>query len=83
MDESEREVQAPAHAARVAADLAVRRLGQPDALEQLGAALGALLARQPVQPALKVHVLAAGEEVVERRLLQRGADGRAHLRRPR
>ena len=35
VDEREREVQPALHAARVAADAAVGRLGQPDALEQL------------------------------------------------
>ena len=35
VDERQREVEAALHAARVAADLAVGRLGQPDALEQL------------------------------------------------
>ena len=34
---------------------------------------------QAVQPALELEVLAAGEEVVERRLLERGADPPAHL----
>ena len=77
--ERQREVEAALHAARVAADLAVGRLGEADALEQLGAAAGALGLGQAVQAALEVHVLAPGQEVVERGLLQRGADVAAHL----
>jgi hypothetical protein len=77
--EREREVRPALHAARVAADLAVRRLGEADALEQLGPPRGALGGGEPVQPALERHVLAPGEEVVERGLLQRGADAAAHL----
>src|SRR5262249_42419710 len=67
------------HAARVAADLAIGRLGEADALEQRGPALGAVGLAQAVEAGLQLHVLAAGEEVVERRFLQRGADVPAHL----
>ena len=74
--EREREVEPALHAAGVAADLAVGRVGQPDALEQLVAARAALGLRQALQRRLQPHVLAPGEQRVERRLLQRGADRR-------
>jgi len=78
--EREAEVQATLHATRVAAHLAVGRLHQPHALEQLAAAAFAVGAAQPVQRALQAHVLAAGQVGVERGLLQRGADRAAHRR---
>ena len=46
--------------------------------EKLVAARVAVGAAQPVQARLEPHVLAAGEERVERRLLERGADRLAH-----
>ena len=76
MHEREREVEPALHAARVAADLAVGRVGQPDALEQLVAARAALRLRQALERRLQPHVLAAGQQRVERGLLQRGADRR-------
>ena len=78
--EREREVEAALHAAGVAADLAVGRVGEADALEQLGAAAAALALGQAVQRGLEAQVLAAGEQRVERGLLERGADRLAHLR---
>ena len=79
--ERQRQVEPPLHPARVAADFAVGRLGEPDPLEQL---LPALVSRsalaEPVQGGLQAHVLAAGQQRVERRLLQRRADRGAHLR---
>ena len=75
----EREVQAPAHAARVAADLAVRRIGQPDARDQLVAAAGCVRLGEAVHPGLQAHVLAGGQELVERGLLQGDADRVADL----
>ena len=80
MHERETEVEPTLHPARVAADLAIGRVGQPDALQQLGATLFALALAQAVQRALQTHVLGAGEERVERRLLQRRADRATHLR---
>jgi enoyl-CoA hydratase/carnithine racemase len=80
VDEREREVEPALHAARVAADLARRRVGQADALEQLVAAGAPVGGGQAVQAGLQVEVLAPGEEVVERRLLQRGADAPPDLR---
>ena len=79
MHEREAEVEPALHPARVAADLAVGRVGQPDPLEQFAAAPFALGPAEAVQGALQAHVLAAGEERVERRLLQRGADRAPHL----
>ena len=53
---------------------------EPDALEQLLAPARALVPREPMHGGLKPQVLAAREQGVERGLLQRGADGCAHLR---
>ena len=73
--EREREVEPPAHAARVAADAAVGGLGEADALEQLrGARRARRAAAQAVQRALHAQQLAAGHQRVDRRLLQRDAD---------
>ena len=81
MDERQREVEPALHPARVAADVAVGRFGQADPLEQLVARAASRSAlREALQRRLQPQVLAAGEERVERRLLQRGADRRAHLR---
>ena len=79
MHEREREVQAALHAAGVAADLAVGRVGEADALEQLGAADDALALGQAVERGLEAQVLAAREERVERGLLEGGADRLAHV----
>ena len=70
VDEGEREVEPPS-SARVAADLAVGRLREADALEQEVAAPGALGARDSLQRRLQAQVLAAREQRVERRLLAR------------
>jgi hypothetical protein len=45
VDQRQREVQPPLHAARVAADLAVGRVGEPDTLDQLVPARAALALR--------------------------------------
>ena len=74
VDEREREVEPALHPAGVAAHLAVGSLGQADALEQLVGARPALGARQRLQARLEPQVLAAGEQRIERGLLQRGAD---------
>ena len=79
MHEREREVEPALHAARVAADLAVGRVGEADALEQLGAAADALALGQAVQRGLEAQVLAPGQQRVERGLLERGADRLAHV----
>ena len=78
--EREGEIEAPLHPARVRADAAVGGEDEADALEQLVSALGALMARYAVQRGLEAQVVAAGEQRIERRLLQRGADRRSHLR---
>ena len=83
VDERQREVEAPSHAARVAADLAVGRLGQADPGDQLVAAAQRLGLRQPVHSGLQPHVLARGQELVERRLLEGDADLRRGPRAPR
>ena len=79
VDERQREVEPPAHAARVAADLAIRRLGQPDPGDQLVAAAQRVGLGEPVHSRLESHVLARGQELVERRLLKGDADHVAHL----
>ena len=78
--EREREVEPALHPARVAADLAVGGVGEADPLEQFAAALVALGLAEAVQGGLQAHVLAAGQQRVERGLLQGGADRGAHLR---
>ena len=80
VDERQREVEPAPHAARVAADLAVGGVGEADARDQLVAAAQRLGLRDPVHPGLQAHVLARGQELVERRLLQRDADRVADLR---
>ncbi len=80
MHQRERQVEPALHPARVAAHPAVRGVFEPDALEELIPAALALLAREPVQSRLQVEVLAAGQEGVERSLLQRRPDGGPHLR---
>ena len=79
MDEGQREVEAPPHPARVAADPAVGRLGEADALDQLVAAGAALALGDAVERRLQSHVLAGGQMGVERGLLQGGADRLADL----
>src|SRR5215212_10937746 len=76
----EGEVQTALHPARVAAHLPVGGLLEPDALQELLPAPPALLAREAVQRGLQVKVLAALQERVERRLLQRRPDSGPHLR---
>ena len=78
--ERKREVEAALHAAGVAAHLAVRGVGQADALEQLGAAADALALGQAVQRGLEAQVLATRQQRVERGLLEGGADRLAHVR---
>ena len=75
--ERERQVQPALHAARVAADLAVGRVGEADALDQRVAARAALGLGHALQRGLELHVLAPGQQRVQRGLLQRGADRRA------
>ena len=72
--ERKRQVEAALHSARVAADLSPRRVGEPDPVDQLIAAPLRIRLGQPVHPGLKAHVLASGEERVERGLLERDAD---------
>ena len=78
--ERERQVEPPLHAPRVAADLAVGRLGEAHPLEQRVTASPPLLTAHAVEGGLQLHVLASGEERIERRLLEgrpdRGADRR-------
>jgi hypothetical protein len=76
--ERQRQVQPPLHPAGVAADLAVRRVAQAHALDQLVAAPAPLALRHALQRGLQLHVLAPGQQRVQGRLLQRGADRRAH-----
>ena len=76
--ERQRQIEPALHAARVAADLAVGRVGQPDALDQLVAARAPLRLRHALQRRLQPHVIAARQQRVQRRLLQRGADRRPH-----
>ena len=78
VDERQRQVEPAAHAARVAADATVARLGEPDAVEQLRGPLARLAAAQAVQRALHAQQLAAGHQRVDGRLLERDADRASH-----
>jgi hypothetical protein len=80
MDEGKREVEAPLHPAGVAAHLAVGGLGEADALEEKLATRGALRAREALEGRLQPQMLTAGEQRVEGRLLERGADRCTDLR---
>ena len=80
MDKREREVEPALHSSRVAADLAVGGLGQSHAVEQLVAALLALLAGDPVHSGLQTQMLATGQVRVERSFLERRADDLSHGR---
>src|SRR4051795_1544541 len=55
--ERQRQVEPALHPAPVAADLAVRGVGEADPLEQLAAALFALDLSEPVEGSLQAHVL--------------------------
>jgi sulfane dehydrogenase subunit SoxC len=78
MDERHGEIEATLHAAGVAAHLAIGRVAQADTLEQLHRAWRALGARERLEGSLEQKMLAAGEQRIERRLLQRGPDVAAH-----
>jgi len=80
MHERHREIEAPLHAARVAAHLAVGGLRKPDTLEELVCPCATLGARDRLQCRLQAQMLAAGEQWIQRRLLQCSADARTHLR---
>ena len=82
VDERERQVEPALHPARVAAHLAVGGLGRGRRGEELVRARAALRARERLERRLQAQVLAAGQERVERGLLQRGADPLPHLRAP-
>ena len=80
VDEGEREVEAPLHPARVARDLAIARICETDARQQLvrvqlSAVLGDALERR-----LEAEMVAAGQERVERGLLEGDPDQRTDLR---
>ena len=78
-DQRAAEVEPAAHAARVGLDDAVAGVGQLELLEQLvGPALGLGL-RQLVQPPEHDQVLAAGQVLVDGRVLAGQADDRAEL----
>ena len=61
VDERQREVEPSLHPAGVAAYLAVGRLGEPDALEELVGTGPPIGAREAVEGALEAEVLAPGE----------------------
>ena len=67
--ERERQVESALHPAGVAADLAVGRIGQAHAVDQLIAAALRLGAGEAVHAGLEAHVLTRSQERVERRLL--------------
>ena len=75
------EIEAAAHAARVAAHHAVGGVGQLEKLEQFGGALFGVAAAQPAQLSDHDQVLPARQRVVESGGLAGHADGAAHGRR--
>jgi hypothetical protein len=79
VDQGERQVEAPLHAAGVAAHAAIRSLGEADPPQQLIGARRALLLGQGLQRRLQAQVLTAGQQRVEGGLLQGGTDPLAHL----
>ena len=79
VDEREREVEPALHAAGVGAHLAVAGAREPDAVEELCDQALALVATDAVEGGLEAQVLDAGQERVERGLLQRGPDRGADL----
>ena len=80
VDEREREVEPALHPARVARDLPIGGVHEPDAVEELLGARLPLLLGDALQRRLQAEVVARGEERVERGLLQRDADQPADLR---
>jgi hypothetical protein len=69
MHERHCEIQSALHPARIAADLAVGRMRQSDARDQLVGALVTLAARKRLERRLQAKVLAASQQPVERGLL--------------
>ena len=78
-DEARREVEAPAHAARVGLGGAIGGVGQPEALEHLAAAATGLGLRQVVEAPDQLEVLEAGQVLVDRGALPREPDAEAQL----
>ena len=74
MDERQRQVEPALHPARVAADPPVGRVGQADPLEQRVRPAFAIGLREALQRRLETQMLTAGEDRVQRGLLQRRAD---------
>ena len=74
MDQREREIEPSLHPARVARHLAVSRIGQPDAMEELLRTRPPLILADALERGLQAEVVAAGEQRVERGLLERDAD---------
>ena len=79
VDERQREVEPALHPAGIAAHLAIGRVDEADAGEQLDGPWRALGARQRLEARLEAQVLAAREQRIERGLLQRRADRLPHL----
>ena len=74
MDEGEREVEAALHPSRVAGDLAVGGLDEPDAVQELLRTRLPLGLGDALQRGLQPQMVAGREERVERRLLQGDPD---------
>ena len=81
--ERHRQVEPSLHAARVGRDVLGGRIGQLEAFEEVGDPSSTLLAAEVVEVGHEPEVLAAGQEVVDRRELAGDADGRAHALRVR
>ena len=73
-DQRRREVEAPAHAARVRLDEPVARLVELEPVEQRARPLGRALLAEVVEAADHLQVLEAGQVLVDRGVLPRQAD---------
>ncbi len=78
--ERHRQVEPALHAARVGGDILGGRIGQLEALEQVGDPASPLGSRQVVEVGHEPKVLPAGQQVVDSRELAGHADGRPHAR---
>src|SRR5688572_5045198 len=75
------EIEPAAHPAGVRLDDAIRGIGEPELLEQLGGAPARLTPGELIQPAEQLKVLATGEVLVDRRVLTRETHDVADLLR--
>ncbi len=80
VNQRQREVEPSLHASRVAGDLAVACVGEPDALEEIVRASASLILPHALERRLEAEVVPPGQERIERGFLEGDTDQRAHLR---